>query len=726
MSASSRSSLPSVAPAHRADAAQFARIDRALSRALADLEDRTARELRSPARDGQERLERDAEVHRLESRRRLLSRVSRDVCLGRIVPADGSAPRYIGRIGLSDEEGRPVLVDWRSPAAEPFFAATRARPLGLAARRRYRWRDGELIASWDESFLEDGSPGGAAPGDQEAAVLDEDSAFLASLAEARTPRMRDVLATIAADQDAIIRADARHPLVVDGGPGTGKTVVALHRAAYLSYADVRLRERGGGILVLGPHRPYLDHIADVLPGLGEDEVRTAVLRDLVPESADALPEPDPEVAALKADARMVAAIEPAVALYEEPPQEEVRLEIGGAEVVVDAADWADAFAAVEPGTPHNAARPQIREELAEIVRARLEDAASYDADGRAIDLLQSAQILAALRRSAELTRALHRAWPLLEATDLVGDLWEVPAYLRRCAPWLTAAQRAMLRRPESRAWTDADLPLLDAARHRLGDARTERDRARREAARATAREQMAPVIDDLVAADGTEMRQMSMLRGEDMAEALLGEGSAAPEADLAGPYAHVIVDEAQELTDAQWAMVLRRCPSRSLTIVGDRAQAGGGFAGTWAERLDRVGIGRVRQEVLHVNYRTPQEVMDVAAPVIRAAVPDANVPLSIRETGIPVRHGTRDELAGILAEWTSTHPAGTACVIGADLPAGTDPRVRALSPLQAKGLEFDLVVLVEPEALGEGRAGASARYVAMTRSTRELVILSRG
>ena len=254
-------------------------------------------------------------MHRLSARLRALRRYDLDLCLGRIVHADRDEPTYVGRFGLAGPDGRRLLVDWRSPAAEPFFAATHARPQGLVSRRRYRWAQRP-----DRGLLGRGvHRGGAEPH----AALDDQSAFIATLGASRTARMRDVLGTIQADQDAIVRAGSQGALVVDGGPGTGKTVVALHRTAYLLYADPRLGHRRGGVLFVGPHEPYLAYVGDVLPSLGEEGVRTCTVRDLVPESPDARAEDDDRVAALKADLRMVAAIEPAVAIYEEPPAEVV-------------------------------------------------------------------------------------------------------------------------------------------------------------------------------------------------------------------------------------------------------------------------------------------------------------------------------------------------------------------------------------------------------------------
>ncbi len=244
--------------------------------------------------------------------------------------------------------------------------------------------------------------------------------------------------------------------------------------------------------------------------------------------------------------------------------------------------------------------------------------------------------------------AFGRAWPLIEPTDLVGDLWSVPAYLRRCAPWLERDELFALQRDDPAAWTASDLPLLDAARRRLGDPEAPRRRARRAAADAAERERMADVVADLIASDDSEMHVMSMLRGQDLRTALVDE-DAVPGADadlLAGPFAHVVVDEAQELTDAEWQMVLGRCPSRSLTIVGDRAQARHGFTESWQERLERAGLHRVEVASLNINYRTPQAVMAEAEPVIRAAIPDANVPTSIRHTDVPGRARRRPELDG--------------------------------------------------------------------------------
>jgi len=696
------------------DERHFAAIGETLEQTVAHLSESLAAARKAPGGIGQEAMDRDLEVHRLSARLRTLRRFGLDLCLGHIVGADDPEPVYVGRLGLTDHAGRRLLLDWRAPAAEPFFGATHANPMGLASRRRYRWTRGRVTDYWDEVFTSEGFDG-------HAAALDDQSAFIASLGSSRSARMRDVLATIQSDQDAIIRASSRGALVVDGGPGTGKTVVALHRTAYLLFADPRLGHRRGGVLFVGPHQPYLAYVADVLPSLGEEGVRTCTLRELVPEGAAAPPEADPEVARLKSSADLVRAIEPAVRLYEEPPTDGMEVETPWADIWLSSADWAEAFEAPAPGTPHNEARDQVWDELLTILIDKLD---SDDGD------VPPELLRRGLARNDELVDAFNRAWPILEANDLVGDLWEVPAYLRRCAPWLTPDEVRALQRAHPQAWTLSDLPLLDAARQRLGDPQASVRRRRHAAAIAAEREEMERVVDHLVATDDSEMQVMSMLRVSDAQSVIIDEAALAT-ADpdqLAGPFAHIVVDEAQELTDAEWQMLLLRCPSRSFTIVGDRAQARHGFTETWQERLERIGLDRVDLASLSINYRTPTEVMTEAEPVIRSVLPDANVPTSVRSTGVPVLHGSRSDLRSILDAWLDEHAEGTACVIAVDgveeggVPA--TPRVRSLTPELSKGLEFDLVVLLDPETFGDGIEGTVDRYVAMTRATQRLVVLS--
>ncbi|MDR6970555.1 AAA family ATPase [Leifsonia shinshuensis] len=742
------------------DVRHFARIEAHLAAERDELDRRLAVLLATPGGNGQEAYEREVEIVRLNRRARLLRRFGADLCIGRVVAGTGTV--YIGRIGLADAAGDRLLVDWRTPAAEPFFGATLAHPMGVTARRRYRWTDRRVTDYWDETFTDAGVPSPAA--------LDDQSAFIASLGASRTPRMRDVLGTIQADQDAIIRADGHGALVVDGGPGTGKTVVALHRAAYLLYSDPRLQSGRGGVLFVGPSHAYTDYVADILPGLGEEGVRTCTLADLVPEGAEAVPETDRRVALLKADGRMPGAVEAAIRLSEVPPSRPTVLDTPWGEVRIGPREWDEAFGAADPAAPHNDARAEIWEALLDIlvdvVAARpgeseprgawgdegwgdagagrdddaqrwgFDDEEEFDAYGLGGRRPDADAVRRALIQDTDLRAAFDAVWPLLDPGAVVRRLWSSPAQVLRCAPWLTADEASLLQRAPSHPWTLSDLPLLDAARQRAGD--PERDRRRRaEQARAAAdREVMDDVIQDLIATDDSDLKTMSMLRGQDLRAALdTYAGPAATSVELlAGPFAHIIVDEAQELTPAEWAMITRRVPSLSLTVVGDRAQARHGFPESWTERLAAVGVPGATVATLSVNYRTPVAVMEQAAPVIRAVLPDANVPTSIRDNGIPVRYAPALDRDRILREWLEHHAEGTACVIGDPAYAGA-PRVRSLSAVEAKGLEFDLVLLAEPgpprrdgiplDRAEEIEAGVD-RYVAMTRTTGELVILDSG
>ena len=727
------------------DERHFEAIARSLGQSISEASEGLEKAKLAPAETGQGALDRDLEVHRLSARLRALSRFGLDLCLGRMVRDEGE-PVYVGRFGLTDTDGRRLVLDWRSPAAEPFFGATHAHPMGLRSRRRYRWNRGRVTDYWDELFAPDGLAGHAA--------LDDQSAFIASLGSSRTPRMRDVLGTIQADQDAIIRAGSRGALVVDGGPGTGKTVVALHRTAYLLYSDPRLAVRNGGVLFVGPSPAYLAYVSDVLPSLGEESVQTCALRDLVDEGERAVVETDPAVAELKASIDVAHVIEAAVRSYEQPPSTGLAIETDWADLWVEPADWADAFDSADPGVGHNEARDQVWEELLDIVLDRLRDGEDARESGDDFDAYglgrggldaerEDARLRRALASDRDLASTFGRAWPMVEASELVRLLWSSPQLLRRCAPELTDEEIGLLQRDPSHVWTTADLPFLDLARRRLGDPEESRRRRRDEAVAAAERARMSEVVDELIANDDSDMKVMSMLRGQDLRTALVDD-SALPHRDvdrLAGPFAHVVVDEAQELTDAEWQMLLARCPSRSFTIVGDRAQARRGFSEAWEDRLARVGLGGVTVASLTINYRTPAEVMAEAAPVIRALLPDANVPTSVRSTGVPVLHARVSRLEQVLDTWLAQHE-GIACLIVApsvgDLSSAPSTggraaadgafaryardRVSVLTPELSKGLEFDLVILVEPDAFGAGIEGAVDTYVAMTRATQQLVV----
>ena len=685
-----------------ADETRLAEIDRALIAAREDVERRLTAARRGEG-DGQDAMDRDIAVYGLVARQTMLRRFAIDLCLGKIVAEDGEV-LYIGRTGLVSPEGKRLLIDWRAPAAEPFFAATHQNPMGLVLRRRFRWKLGRVVDFWDEVFD---------PSVLETDVaLDDQSAFIRSLGSSRTSQMRDVLGTIQADQDAIIRANSSDALVVDGGPGTGKTVVALHRAAFLLYADRRISERGGGgVLFVGPNDRYLSYVDDVLPSLGEDSVTIATLRRLTPEGEHALPEPDPRVAALKGSALFEDAIARIVRGYERAPTDDIVVPTSWADIDIEPEDWAEAFEAADDGTPHNDAQGLVWDELLDILTAKVDEIPPHLARRE-------------FENHAGLRELFERVWPILDPAGLVGALWTSPALLERAAPWLDDDERALLARDRADAWTTADLPLIDAARDLMGDPAATARRRQRDRALAAERERIESVVDYLSDTDEDGEGVSLMLGAADMQERLIDEG-ALPTLTidrLAGPFAHVIVDEAQELTDAEWRMLIRRCPSKSFTIVGDRAQARHGFTDSWEDRLARVGITRTSVSHLTINYRTPAEVMAEAAPAIRAAIPNANVPVSVRSSGVPVTRGKTSSLVTVLDEWLAANGEGTVCVIGSEETVDRD-RVAFMTAADSKGLEFDVVVLAEPASLGDGIEGAVDRYVAMTRATTQLVIL---
>lgn len=682
------------------------RVARLVSEQRRDVAERLVRRGQDRAGILQQSLERDVELARLARRLRALDRMGPEACLGFMVNATTGQRTYVGRIGLTDENSEQLLVDWRAPAAEPFFAATHACPHNLRIRRRYRWRLGKIVNFWDEVFdLSQLS---------KSSSLDEHSSFLASLGTNRVGKMQDVLSTIQSDQDSIIRSSAKGALVVDGGPGTGKTVVALHRAAYLLHADAQLHSGGGRVLVLGPHEAYTAYISDILPNLGEEDVLIATLNNLVPEVSGSAFESSTPVARLKSTHRMVDAVRRAVTVFEQPPGHDLLIETSWGDLKLTMQHWANALASVDPGTDHNESRSQIRQVLEEILIEQLPN-----------DCAPLAQIHAEITGNTLLTNALEVHWPLLDPHKLITAMFSIPALLRFSAPWLSDSEQQSLLLEQTHTLTVEDGPLLDAARFFVGDPEVEFAKHRRDSILTAEREIMQRVIGELIAGADDMEDLSSQLRNEDLQEKLVLQRAEAelPTDSLTGPFAHIIIDEAQDLTEAQWTMVLRRCPSGSLTIVGDRAQAANGFTESWEERLVRVGISRCRVATLGVNYRTTQQIMDAAASVIRQHLPDANVPSSIRTDGAPVIYAKPIQQADLLAKWLSENPLGVGAVIGDPLFTQTE-RIRSLSPAQSKGLEFDLVILNRPENFGHSIAGSVHRYVSMTRATGQLMVLS--
>jgi DNA helicase IV len=750
----------------------YRRLDTLRERAQAELE-------RALRHDGggnvQARVDRDAFVSRHSGRLAQLAAAEDGLCFGRLDRADGSH-LYIGRLGLLDEDREPLLVDWRAPAAQPFYRATWAAPEGVVRRRHLRTRGRAVLGIEDDVLDLEGLSEAERDG------LSGEAALLAALTASRTGRMTDIVATIQAEQDRIIRSGLPGVLVTQGGPGTGKTAVALHRAAFLLYTH-RQRLARRGVLVVGPNPTFLRYIEQVLPSLGETDVLLSTVGELFPGVTATASEPL-AVAAVKGDPRMIEVLAAAIADRQRVPETDVVVEVGGQRLRLDPATCEAAReSARATGDPHNQARSRFRAELVEALSDQLVAALTRDLpevdlpedDDLLVDLFPDERLLdpdrdeirAELAGHPAVRSALERLWPRLTPQQLVGDLLASAERLAAAGAALDPAERELLRRPPpgdgEAGWTPADVPLLDEAAVLLGDdgARARRAEARQaeqdRAELAYAREVLAgsTIGDAARYAPDTSALDPSVLAGR--------WRSRGPEVSLADRarqdrgwvFGHVIVDEAQELSAMAWRMLMRRSPSRSMTVVGDMAQTGAPWGpGSWAAALDPHAAGRWRVEELTVNYRTPSEIMAVAADVLASMGGGLEPPRSVRDAGADPWHLRLDpdELAAGLpavvgAEATAVGdgklallvPAGRAeelaALLGPDLEVATtrqgpsvlDARVAVLTVPEAKGLEFDAVLVVDPAAIvAGGPHGPNDLYVALTRATARLGVVHPG
>ncbi|WP_225754141.1 UvrD-helicase domain-containing protein [Actinotalea sp. Marseille-Q4924] len=735
---------------------RYARLDRLRATTRARLS-QTRRV--GPSGSPQNRSERDAFATLYEDRIAQLEAVEQRLCFGRLDLAEDAAPApdaaggtsgtlYIGRIGLTDEDQTSLMTDWRAPAARPFYRATSARPEGVV-RRRHLVTRGRTVTGLEDEILDLDAYAGAAAS---VGTVAGEGALLAALATARTGRMGDIVATIQAEQDAIIRSELGGTLVVQGGPGTGKTAVALHRAAYLLYAHRSTLERSG-VLVVGPSRTFLRYIDQVLPSLGETGVVAATVEELFPGVTATGSEPD-AAAEIKGRAVMAEVLARAVRQRQRTPREPVEIRVDGRLVVVRPQDVADAIGkARRTGRPHNLARVVFVREMLQ----RLAD--QYVAQlGFAVAPEDRAEVVEDLRTTREVRIALNLAWMPLTPQKLVADLLTRPARLEAAAPRLSARERHLLLRGPDAPWTPADVPLLDEAAELLG----EDDQAARAQAAADARrrEEELDYARQVLRSTGAGR---GMVSAEQLAERFGPAGPALTTAERAAAdrswtYGHVVVDEAQELSAMAWRMLLRRCPTRSMTVVGDVAQTSAAAgARDWSAALDPVLRGSWRLAELTVNYRTPAVVARAAQAVAqRAGLPVSpqtsarDVPDALRvHVGTEVDDGTlvravESSLAELGVLDGTAEEGGRVVVVAAaqDAPgvveqllasrlatylyaAGGSPldaRVAVMTPRQTKGLEFDVVVLVEPRRIAKESPGDL--YVAMTRPTRTLRVLA--
>jgi DNA helicase IV len=693
----------------------------------------------------QARIER--EVTAAEQGRRLaqLNAVEHGLCFGRTdadpaehdAAGEHAATLYIGRIGLRDDDHEPRLIDWRAPAAHAFYAATPKDPNGLIRRRHIYTRNRAVIGVDDEVFDLDRLS------EPDRKSLSGEAMLIASITSGRTGRMSDVVATIQAEQDRVIRATLQGVLVVQGGPGTGKTVAALHRAAYLLYTHRKTLERRG-VLVIGPNATFLRYISQVLPSLGETDVVLSSIAELFP-GVKAAAEEAPDAAVVKGDVKMVNVLRRAVRNAQRVPPGDLVITVDGlamtvpADRVLRARDRARGLR-----KPHNTARKAFAAEMLTALAA-----AEAAALGRDLDPEDIPYTRARLWDEPPVRAAVDAMWPFLTPQRLVAGLLAEEGALRRAAPGLSEAERAAILRPGSPdAWTVADVPLLDEAAQLIG-ADDSADRARRRAAererRATeryAREVLeinglagqgpVPFVDAATLADWNRDPGQQLTTAE------------RAWADPSWAYGHVIVDEAQELSAMAWRMVMRRIPTRSLTVVGDVAQRGSpAGARSWAEVLDPYVADRWHEELLTVNYRTPAEIMAVASDVLAAVAPGEDPPESVREEGVAPRAVRGLALApGVVAgELAELADGGRLAVIApgariaelalalpaavtGDRPEALDSPVALLTVNQSKGLEFDRVVLVDPAGiLAQSPVGGHDLYVAITRATHRLTVV---
>jgi DNA helicase IV len=667
--------------------------------------------------DGGTLVARDVEVRALAKQAARLEVADGGLCFGRLDSVTGQR-LYIGRIGLLDEDNEyePLLLDWRAPAARAFYVATAATPENMRLRRQFHTRGRRLVDFTDEVL---GRPTGDERGDD---------ALLAAVNAPRGEGMRDIVATIQAEQDEIIRHDHPGVLVIEGGPGTGKTVVALHRVAYLLYTQRKRMERHG-VLVIGPNPAFLDHIGRVLPSLGESDVVFMTVGDLVPGLHVTAEETD-DVARIKGSTKMLDVLAAAVADRQRLPKDPLPIELSDVTVRIDAetAQWAREEARTSE-RPHNEAREVFAEiityVLTERAIARIGKGWLTRDDRDAWEQLRT-NLIDELADNAAFTGALDALWPKLTPQTLLAELYSSPERLR------AAQADEALYRADGAAWTVSDVPLLDELVDLLGRDKTADESAAR--ARNAEAAYAAGVLDLLVSRedlmdDEDHLLAQDLIYAEDLAERFIErdtrELTERAAADRDWTYGHLVVDEAQELSAMDWRVLMRRCPNRSATVVGDLAQRRSAAGATsWDTMLEPYVPGRWVYRSLSVNYRTPAEIMTVAAALLADFAPDIRPPDSVRASGVPPwsRQVTDAELPLAIAEFNDAEAQreGTSVVIGPpDVPG-------AVPPSETKGLEFDAVLVVDPDRiLSAGPRGAAELYVALTRATQRLGVLHR-
>ncbi len=749
-------SHPELASEQRYVDAAYARLD-----AMRDAARRVAEGFAGMGAGGthQARLERDAAYDVTRRRLAALDIGETPLCFGRVdlrsdatktptesngangesghdLDATGAAVYYVGRLSVTNEEQVPLVVDWRAPVAEPFYRATAVESMGVARRRHFLTKPGhgrELVGLDDEVFDSDAV-------EASGMTVVGEGALLVALDRSRTGRMHDIVATIQAEQDEAIRADLRGVIVVAGGAGTGKTAVALHRAAYLLYT-YRRQLATQGVLLVGPSTIFLRYIDQVLPSLGEDDVQLATPGGLKPtyrvRGTD-----DAALAAMKGEARMATVVARALRDREHPLAREMLVTVDGIRLRLRRRASARIVERNQRGRgTHNEKRPRVVravvDHLIEQYRRGLGVAAPTD------DPEWERELYSRLRRLPEVRAALDRMWPILTGGELIHDLYSFPALIHSAADGVLSREeqqglhRARADSVRDVPWSDADLALIDEADSLLGSPEMARPRRR------TRRRSSDEAGDRVVA----ELGVGGFLTGAEVARRYGGDAPVQPADDDPRTFGHVLVDEAQDLSPMQWRMLARRCPTGSMTLVGDFGQSSkAGAANSWDEVLallpQRIPA---RVVTLTVNYRTPAEIMDVAHQVLAAGAPNVPPTKAVRRTGefprfervdagnlIDTAAAAAREILGdgtvAIVATADLHPEFVEALadVGAvaDSVEALDAPIAVLTPIEAKGLEFDHVVVVEPARLVDtDAAGMRLLYVTLTRATRHLVVV---
>lgn len=702
-----------------------------------------------------QRTERDSFATMYEDRLTQLRAVEDRLVFGRLDNAKGEH-RYIGRLGLSDERHEPILTDWRAEAARPFYEATPSSHGDIVMRRHITLNFREVVGVEDEVLDVHSDQVGQA---SSAGTLTGEGALLASLNAKRTGKMTDIVATIQAEQDRIIRADLNQAVVVQGGPGTGKTAVALHRAAYLLYTHRRALERSG-VLVIGPSSTFLHYIDQVLPSLGETGVVSRTIADLIP-GVIATGHDDPRAAKLKGERRMAKAIANAVAARERIPSELPTIRINGFTCPMLRVDLEQAITdAKRTRQPHNKARESFVHSMLIAMRNRYVEQLDYTPEQAELN-----DVMQQLRMNDALRKTLNLAWLPMTGTWLVDQLFAKPDQLRRFAPWLEERDIRTLTRPKGSPFTISDVPLLDEAMELLGP--DPKAVARQKALDAKRAEEEQFAQDTLAQAgigSGIITSQMLVDNINGMDAELTAQRAGA---DREWTYGHVVVDEAQELTAMDWRMLIRRCPSRSFTIVGDVAQTSAlGGTRSWRRMMDPLfGPHNWSLNELTINYRNPKEVSQLACDFASAEGLYISTVNAVRGVADSVRRLTltdesllADAVAHQAIDLVRAHVGadgtGRVAIIAPDAllaslrarvyaelrqtlapkeferlssQSSWDEQVTICSTRTVKGLEYDAVMVVQPGRIEEDApsriVAASDLYVAMTRPTQRLLIV---